>query len=81
MLFSSATKLLNSCLLPLILCFNGYPDNFLDLKIYPDFAFKGRKNLIRSKPASRSFYGMLILSVLQGCEMQVLNGSILKTIP
>jgi len=41
--------------------------------INPDFAFK---NLIRSKPASRSFCGTQVLSALQGFEMQVLNGPI-----
>jgi hypothetical protein len=44
--------------------------------INPDFAFKMRKNLIRSNPSSCSLLKMLIFPVLQGCEMMDLNGPI-----
>jgi len=46
-----------------------------------DFAYKMRKKLIRSKHSSCSLCGLLILSILQGCKMNVLNGPILKAIP
>jgi len=50
--------------------------NLISLSLSPDPAFKMRKNLIRSKPQSCSLYGTLILSVLQGCKIEVLNGPI-----
>jgi len=52
---------------------DGVTLNLPQTFINPDFAFK---NLIRSKPASRSLCGTLVLLALQGCEMQVLNGPI-----
>jgi hypothetical protein len=39
-----------------------------------DFAYKLRKNLIRSKPASCSLEGLIKLAFHKGCKMQVLNG-------
>jgi hypothetical protein len=37
-----------------------------------------QKRLIRSKPQSCSLCGTLILSGLEGCKIEVLNGPILK---
>ena len=54
-------------------------DNLISLN--PDFAFKKRKNLIRSKSQSRSLEGPIKLAFHKGCEIEILNGPNLKTIP
>jgi hypothetical protein len=44
----------------------------------PDFELKSRKSLIHSKPASCSLEGPIDSAFLNGCKMQVSNGSSFK---